>query len=326
MIMNKKQKRLLCCVLTAGVGMMLLLLSVFLSGESEKDKEANPSTVIEVWHVDSFEGGRGSRVEFLKRRALSFTEKNKDTLILVRALSEEGLTDALSKGLLPDLFSVSGVIAKRLLPYIQPYCGALHAEEHFAASGRKNGEQLFLPWHTGGYLLFAYNSTLEKAGISTENFTENPLDSRIQSGKSCFLAIGEAEGHQPLSAIEKWQIPKHQVLSQVEAYRMFCAHGSALLLGTQRDFFRLQGRAERGGESFVCHALPYTDLVQYLAIGKDAKKEQATGFASYLTEEESQTALTEIGMLSVCGYPLYTGYGCRELEQALSKASVRGVL
>ena len=64
---------------TAGflfIAVLILFISAFYAYPSLRNKrETNSENPIAVrlWHVDSFEGGKGSRSAFLKRRAAEFS-------------------------------------------------------------------------------------------------------------------------------------------------------------------------------------------------------------------------------------------------------------
>lgn len=67
-------------------------------------KEDEGQIVLSLWHVDSFEGGRGSRASFLKAAAKRFGGRE-NVMMLVSTKSVEGVRDAWAKGERPDLLS-----------------------------------------------------------------------------------------------------------------------------------------------------------------------------------------------------------------------------
>ena len=64
-------------------------------------------------------------------------------------------------------------------------------------------------------------------------------------------------------------------LTQYGAYERFLSGNAAtILLGTQRDYWRLKGRMDNGKIGEICFAAlsDYTDLVQYVGIGNSKDK------------------------------------------------------
>ena len=56
----------------------------------EKEEKAK-STVLVMWHVDTFEGGTGSRQDFLMKTAVAFEKENGGVYVSVVKHSEESV-------------------------------------------------------------------------------------------------------------------------------------------------------------------------------------------------------------------------------------------
>ena len=82
-----------------------VLPSFFTDRVTAQEKEI----ILSLWHVDSFEGGKGSRAAFLNRIATAF-EKSEKVTFLVSAKTAEGVKDAFQKGERPDLLSFGGYL------------------------------------------------------------------------------------------------------------------------------------------------------------------------------------------------------------------------
>ena len=70
------------------------LLSVFyaypaLTSEKETKNNERP-VVLSLWHIDTFEGGKGSRANFLKNAATAFGTETRDCVILVSDYTAAG--------------------------------------------------------------------------------------------------------------------------------------------------------------------------------------------------------------------------------------------
>ena len=77
-----------------------------------------------------------------------------------------------------------------------------------------------------------------------------------------------------------------------------------MLLGSNRDVFRMENRVKNGKVSDVIYypLSKFTDLVQFMFIGKNASEEKfetINDFASFITGESTQKLLANFGMLPV---------------------------
>ena len=71
----------------------------------EETKSLN-NCVISIWHIDTFEGGKGSRAAFLGKVAAMFEkEESGNTVVMVGSRTVEGAKAALEQGDRPDLIS-----------------------------------------------------------------------------------------------------------------------------------------------------------------------------------------------------------------------------
>lgn len=60
--------------------------------------EARFEGILELWHIESFEGGVGSRAGWLKRRSAAFEKQNKGCLVNVTVLTAEQAVEKLEAG------------------------------------------------------------------------------------------------------------------------------------------------------------------------------------------------------------------------------------
>ena len=74
--------------------------------------------VLVVWNIDSFESGTASKSKYLETVARSFEKQNKGIYVLVRNLNEYECLSLLQKGEIPDLFSCSYAVAKKVRDYV----------------------------------------------------------------------------------------------------------------------------------------------------------------------------------------------------------------
>lgn len=156
---------------------------------------------LEIWHIDCFEGGFGSRYSLLQSLGREYSNKAA-VLISVKSHTVFSAEENFKKGIFPDLISYGNGLN---LPY-----------ERLLAVKEKN---YALPWCVGGYLLiFRKGITPEKVIISQQKYTLSKLAYSMHGVK----------------------LPIKAEISSEKAIYEFYADKTCALLGTQRDLFRLE--------------------------------------------------------------------------------------
>ena len=311
------------------LGLILICLSALCAGALFRPRSSvlpAPAYqgICELWQVDLFEGGKGSRASFLKSAAADFGAQNPGCLVLVRSLTGEEAVQNLAQGHLPDLISASAGLLSVFLPYLTPYAGGVSVRDEFAAAGTLNGDLLALPWAAGGYALFCREETLTAAGLSAADFAERPLDPTLAPADGRLLSAGAAACTDPYAALLTLgqRADPGPLLTQYEAYEAFLRGESGLLLGTQRDLVRLEARMEAGREGNIAFVplSGYTDLVTAVGLVRgEGSGAVAAAFAEYLTGEEVQSALWKIGLFPVNGCQSASSGWAAQMEAALSR-------
>ena len=191
------------------------------------------------------------------------------------------------------------------------------------AGRNKEGELIGLAWCVGCYFLISTKSKLEKVKVieGKTNLNEIAFDCEYEFkiGKktktSLSLCYGTSDYLMPKEAlfaynkarsiqVENSSQSELVFKSQYSAYSSFLASGATILLGTQRDVWRMQTREESGKAADVVY-LPldsWTDLVQYIFILKNSngkRKEYAEKFACSLVSDDNQKMIESIGMFPV---------------------------
>ncbi len=303
-----KKEKIFFAIFAIIVAVFLLVAPYFILPQIRKgdtgwlDNNIETTTFLELWEIDTFEGGTASRANFLERTAYMYQDKTKSNYVLVRSLDLEQAKLMLENGSRPDMISF-GVGAGDLVSGI-----AQVIEENFSvrndlqAGGIKDGKTLAVPWCFGGYLLCGMNdiTDLSLSGLQGLN-KDLPIIGTGYNYNQPDKALPENE----ISLIDK--TPR----TQYEAYESFLRGNEfQVLLGTQRDFYRLNNKVNLGVISNINYRYlnTYTDLVQFIAITTtDTNKiEKATQFIEYLTSAEIQSRLTRIGMFSVDGKTIYS--------------------
>ena len=251
-----------------------------ISAEKELIDMPNYKGILTVWQIDSFEGGTGSRRQFLSARANEFSKENKGILFLITSQTKESAEEKIKNGTYPDVISFGCGIAPTDLSEIP-----INA---FYKGGILGGKVYAVPWCRGGYALIKHPKF---SGCTAET------DKKIPS-----LIVSQGDYTMPLMSlfVGGYEIEKYETLKPTDAYGKFLLGKTPYLLGTQRDIMRLKSR----GENFSFYPVEgFCDLFQYAAITcKDEKKMQtAVKFIEYLLSEKSQSALSSISMLPVIG-------------------------
>lgn len=258
-------KRIVTAVISAFLISVALLFVLFFP---QKKSVRTERKIIEIWHVDSFEGGKGSRGNFLKSMATTY-EKQTDLLLFhVSVLTAEGVRESLKTGFVPDMVSfscgVEGVLSyARALPY--SFAGGMVGERCYA-----------VPWCAGRYFLFCKED-------SFASFREEEV----------LLSVGGS--NLPQTAAALLGITRCKTEESVSAYTDFLRGKAKYMLGTQRDVCRFAVRGENVAAMPVSN---YADLYQYMAITGTENQAECLDFLAFLLSDEVQGRLERIGMFS----------------------------
>lgn len=263
--------------------MLLMVLSIILTFTVGKNKiSSNKITesvkgyegVISLWQIDSFEGGVGSRKQFLLEVAREFEKEHEGVLVMVSTQTEVSAMKNYEKGIGADLVSFGlGFNVKNANPI----------DISYGFNGGKVGEKTYAtPWCKGGYVIIS-NPKLSDGNIKEEDE----------------IVVSQGEYTQPLTALllENITVKNFTVLPPMDAYVKFTSGKVHRLIGTQRDVVRLN---RRGMEVKVTPIKNYNDLYQYISVTtKDGiKRYYAEEFVKFLISEKSQKKLNKICMLS----------------------------
>lgn len=227
--------------------------------------------IITLWHIDGFEGGKGSRKQFLLKVARDFERQNSGVLVMVINHTFTSVKENIDKGIYPDLISFSnGVEIKEL--------ESLNLKRTIKST--KIGEKNYATaWCRGGYVLI-----------------KNP---NAKEQENSPLIVSQNEFTQPLTAmlLEGIEFDKIEVYKPMDAYVKFTENKCAYFLGTQRDIVRL---SNRGMQVEISPLNAFNDLYQYVALtSKDiVKRVYAQRFIEYLTSDIVQNQLNKISMFS----------------------------
>ena len=102
--------------------------------------------VLNLWHIETFEGGHGSRKQFLIDVATSFEKENDGVLVMVVSHTPTSANEALKNGETPDMISYgagSVYTDMKQINCVLDFVGGKVEDKIYA-----------VPWCKGGYVLF----------------------------------------------------------------------------------------------------------------------------------------------------------------------------
>lgn len=263
-----------------GILSILLSVSICITVFIGKDKigarvnilqPAQYKGIITLWHIDGFEGGTGSRKQFLLKVAREFERQNQGVLVMVINHTYSSVKEGLEKGDCPDLISYSNGAE---------LTGLVELDIDRGVDGGYIGDKKFATaWCRGGYTLIKNPNAKDK--------TQNTI------------IVSQAEFTQPVVAmmLEGLEFDNVEVYKPMDAYIKFTANKTTYFLGTQRDIVRLNNR---GMQVESCPLTAFNDLYQYISLtGKKVEKNvYAKRFIDYLVSDNVQKQLSKISMFS----------------------------
>ena len=113
--------------------------------------------VLSLWQVDTFEGGKGSRKQFLNKIALDFERKNQGVFIMAVDMTIDGVQEKFNKNEFPDLISYGVGVDLSNAKIIDT--------DNSVKGGLINGNTFASAWCKGGYFLIKNNSFHSKRGV-----------------------------------------------------------------------------------------------------------------------------------------------------------------
>lgn len=259
-----------------------LLFTLFIGKNKISESEVNNKPqeykgILTMWQIDGFEGGTGSRKQFLLKVARAFEKANDGVLIMVTTQTNSGAMESLSQGKIPDIISYSN--GTDILKYLTKI-----NVDRTISSCQIADKTYGTAWCRGGYVLISNPNLIE------EVFPENKIEN---------LLVSKNEYTQPLTALtfENIEVERIEEKEPMDAYIQFVSGKTPYFLGTQRDLVRLNNR----GMSYNAYPLKeFNDLYQYVSVTStnQLKKVYAEKFIEYLVSDKVQHKLSEIKMFS----------------------------
>ena len=333
---NKIAAVLTAVIVVVGCAALLVWALPGLPLKPQTQQPLSYQGVVELWNVETFEGGVGSRESWLINRAAKFESANKGLFVHVTTLTVEQAESKLNEGQAFDMICFSRGVGSLVKEHLKAFSGSVGAiKDNYLVSGQLEGSLYAVPLYSGAYCLFSRAEQLSADRLLAEALTAKYTR---KVGKNTFelqpLTCGFTPYNSPLSALAfsggKGKAKVDDTVTQYQAYEQFVANKTAVtLLGTQRDVYRLSQRESNGKiENLAFQPLyGYTDLVQYLSVSQGAgeKTESCERFIEYLTSEQAQSTLTNMSLFSVLDATFYTADRYAQCESSLATAYIPNV-
>lgn len=169
-------KPLICAALCIAAVVAFLC---FAFKPQKSNAENNDKSVLQLWQIYSFEGGKGSRADYLQKKGNAFS-KEYGAYVTVTALSAEAAVLNLENGNIPDLISYGAGICG-----LESYIGS------------------FTTWCHGGYCLLAVDANADFTNVNAENTVINSGKNNYTSAAAMFYGLQNAEYEKPSGAYVK---------------------------------------------------------------------------------------------------------------------------
>ena len=166
------------------VAFMAVCVAFFISlfcmyGRNSSVKAADENVSLNVWQIDSFEGGKGSRADFLQDIGNAFG-KEENCYINVVSLSAEAARLNLSNGNIPDIMS---------------YGAGMYGIESYVSD--------YIVWCRGSYCLLTLDTNSEFSDVNSENTVINMGKDNFADIAALFNGLQDAKTESPTSAYVK---------------------------------------------------------------------------------------------------------------------------
>ena len=169
-------KPLICAALCIAAVVAFLC---FAFKPQKSNAENNDKSVLQLWQIDSFEGGKGSRADYLQKKGNAFS-KEYGAYVTVTALSAEAAVLNLENGNIPDLISYGAGICG-----LESYIGS------------------FTTWCHGGYCLLAVDANADFTNVNAENTVINSGKNNYTSAAAMFYGLQNAEYEKAVGGIRQ---------------------------------------------------------------------------------------------------------------------------
>ena len=255
---------------------LVIILAPFCLGSAPFDinfSKTENSQVISMWHIETFEGGSVSRLRYLEKQSIAFEKKYPGKLLLIINLTYDEAKEKIVNGEIPDMVSFGVGAGDLFVDNVKEIDIKSNFRSDLLQYGTINNKLCAVPYMIGGYCKITYDN-YDNLYVRKENEEIVNQDNKIVVDDT-----------------------------QYQLYQNFISQKYDGILGTQRDFYRINNRINLG-KMDNCnfeYISGYNDLIQYMAITSNVASEIqiAENFIEFILSEDGQIAIKDYGMFSV---------------------------
>lgn len=303
---NKKTMKILCMV--CAILYLIYSPKIFrnkLSSIALLNKETKTEyKILELWNIDTFEGGSVSRSSFLEKCAILYEKNNKGQFFIIKNLTIEQSLQLLSENHLPAMISFGTGYGKNIKELVLPLYNSYSVRNDLLNNGKIDNIQFAIPYILGGYSIIGNNQNVINQ-INKEN-----------------IFVSNSKYIDPIKVLEINNLTQYtqENLSSFELYEGYIKNKYDLFLGTQRDVFRCLNRSKNGDIISEYKLLSgYSDLIQYLSILDNKNFKLCQNFLNFIISDTCQKKLCDINMFNVLKKNFYEDEFYGNFEKLLNQ-------
>lgn len=259
-------------------------------------KQTIKTKIYTVWHIETFEGGGKSRIDYLKKTARALEKENDGVLFMISKIEPKNLQSELETST-PDIISFGFGVGQLVAPILTEFNITYNVRDELISSGTFSNKILAIPYIVSGYALIEHSANFKQLLCGTNGYTS------------------------PENVCNSLNLNAKNVESQYEAYKQFVNNKDNALLGTTRDVYRVENLNNIGRTNAQITPVDcYTDLIQY--IGKTKSDNITDMFIKNLLCEKNQQTLVDYSLFSALSNKLYFSNIYNDMENAILKAKI----
>ncbi len=162
-----KIKTGICLALCLGI--CIAVPCIAFTKNNSRAASSGEEIVLRIWQIDSFEGGRGSRADFLQSVGNRYQEKV-GSYVAVTSISADAARVNLTNGNIPDAIS---------------YGAGIYGIESYISS--------YKTWCRGGYCFLSVDASADFSDVSSDNTVINEGKDNLAQAAALFCGVGDAK-------------------------------------------------------------------------------------------------------------------------------------
>ncbi len=253
-------------------------------------------TIYTVWHVETFEGGGKSRIDYLKTIARDMEKQDNQVLFMIKSVAPEKLSAELEASS-PDIISFGFGVGELVLPYLVPQENSFDVRDELISSGSFNKKFYAVPYIVSGYAMFNHSMQASEFHVGSNSYIK------------------------PQNIYSNLNLTPKENETQYEAYKDFVYDKKVSLLGTGRDLFRINNLNSIGRTNAIINPIyTYTDLIQYLGIINSNETTQK--FMNLALSDSYQNSLIDYSLFSSKYNKIYYDGIYNDMEDAIMSCKI----